>query len=238
MLALSLGDEAYPARVGDDHLVTEVTKQPVDPGGVRAYLEHHASRRQPTEALLQRWCAGLQPFLSDHRAALVEQAEVRVQVADVHPDGDEACSLHRFLLCGSLLQAGLLSPIGPTVVEPGIALAALYVRAAREGPGLLITALITGGPAKGARSGFAPLDDVGTPLLFRFVAAAYERRSLGVVNHWPFEQSGRFLPEPTTAVSLLDRLLHHAVVVTTEGESYRMNMKEARAKGGPTVRRR
>jgi hypothetical protein len=28
----------------------------------------------------------------------------------------------------------------------------------------------------------------------------------------------RFLPEPTTAVSLLDRLLHHANVV---GESYR-----------------
>jgi len=84
--------------------------------------------------------------------------------------------------------------------------------------------------------GFAPLDDVGTQLLFRFVAAAYERRSLGVSSHWPFEQWGRFLPEPTTAVSLLDRLLHHAVIVTTEGESYRM--KEARAKGGPAVRRR
>jgi DNA replication protein DnaC len=84
--------------------------------------------------------------------------------------------------------------------------------------------------------GFAPLDDVGTQLLFRFIAAAYERRSLGIASHWPFEQWGRFLPEPTTAVSLLDRLLHHAVVITTEGESYRM--KEARAKGGATVRRR
>ncbi len=52
----------------------------------------------------------------------------------------------------------------------------------------------------------------------------------------PFEQWGRFLPQPTTAFSLLDRLLHHAVIVTTEGESYRM--KEARAKGGATVRRR
>jgi DNA replication protein DnaC len=84
--------------------------------------------------------------------------------------------------------------------------------------------------------GFSPLDDVGTQLLFRFVAAAYERRALGVGSHWPFEQWGRFLPEPTTAVSLLDRLLHHSVVVATEGESYRM--KEARAKGGVTMRRR
>jgi DNA replication protein DnaC len=78
--------------------------------------------------------------------------------------------------------------------------------------------------------GFAPLDDAGTQLLFRFVAAAYERRSLGVASHWPFESWGRFLPEHTTAVSLLDRLLHHAVVVVTEGESFRM--REARSRGG------
>jgi DNA replication protein DnaC len=78
--------------------------------------------------------------------------------------------------------------------------------------------------------GFAPLDDVGTQLLFRFVAAAYERRSLGLASHWPFESWGRFLPEHTTAVSLLDRLLHHAVVVVTEGESFRM--REARTRGG------
>ena len=70
--------------------------------------------------------------------------------------------------------------------------------------------------------GFAPLDDTGTQLLFRFIAAAYERRSLGVASHWPFEQWGRFLPEHNTAISLLDRLLHHATVVITEGESFRM----------------
>jgi len=77
--------------------------------------------------------------------------------------------------------------------------------------------------------GFAPLDENGAQLLFRLVAAAYERRSLGIGSHRPFESWGRFLPEHTTAVSLLDRLLHHAVVVATEGESHRM--KEARAKG-------
>jgi len=88
--------------------------------------------------------------------------------------------------------------------------------------------------------GFAPLDDTGSQLLFRFVAAAYERRSLGVASHWPFEEWGHFLPVQTTAVSLLDRLLHHAVVVVTSGDSWRM--KEARErkqrrdadKGGPS----
>jgi DNA replication protein DnaC len=78
--------------------------------------------------------------------------------------------------------------------------------------------------------GFAPLDEIGSQLLFRFVAAAYERRSLGLASHWPFEQWGHFLPVQTTAASLLDRLLHHAVVVVTSGESFRM--KEARARAG------
>jgi DNA replication protein DnaC len=78
--------------------------------------------------------------------------------------------------------------------------------------------------------GFAPLDDVGSQLLFRFVAAAYEHRSLGVASHWPFESWGRFLPEHATAVALLDRLLHHATTVVTSGDSYRM--KEARQRGG------
>jgi DNA replication protein DnaC len=84
--------------------------------------------------------------------------------------------------------------------------------------------------------GFAPLDDTGAQLLFRFVAAAYERRALGIASHWPFESWGRFLPEHTTAVSLLDRLLHHANIIVTDGESYRM--REARAKGGTATKRR
>ena len=78
--------------------------------------------------------------------------------------------------------------------------------------------------------GFAPLDPTGGQLLFRFVAAAYERRSLGIASHWPFNDWGHFLPDHTTAVSLIDRLLHHAVVVVTAGESFRM--REARTRGG------
>jgi len=45
-----------------------------------------------------------------------------------------------------------------------------------------------------ARSWPPPLDPAGTQVLFRFVAAAYERRSLGIASHWPFEQWGRFTP--------------------------------------------
>jgi DNA replication protein DnaC len=78
--------------------------------------------------------------------------------------------------------------------------------------------------------GFAPMDDTGAQLFFRVVAAAYENKSLGIGSHWPFEDWGKFLPEHTTAVSLLDRLLHHSIVVATSGESFRL--KEARQRGG------
>lgn len=46
---------------------------------------------------------------------------------------------------------------------------------------------------------------------------------------WSFDQWGRLLLEHTTAVRLLDRLIHHANGVVTDGDSYRM--RQARAKG-------
>jgi DNA replication protein DnaC len=79
--------------------------------------------------------------------------------------------------------------------------------------------------------GFAPMDNTGAQLFFRLVAGGYERRAIGIGSHWPFEEWGRFLPEHTTAVSLLDRLLHHAVIVATQGESFRM--RQARQKRPP-----
>ena len=82
--------------------------------------------------------------------------------------------------------------------------------------------------------GFAPMDATGAELFFRLVAAAYERRSLGIASHWPFEQWGKFLPEHTTAVSLLDRLLHHATIVVTDGQSHRMRQARHNAPGPST----
>lgn len=70
--------------------------------------------------------------------------------------------------------------------------------------------------------GFAPLDHTGCQLLFRLVAAGYERRSIAIGSHSPFEHWGRFLPDQPTAVSLLDRLCHHAHIITTTGDSYRL----------------
>jgi len=112
----------------------------------------------------------------------------------------------------------------PALVE------SLYRGLADNSVGRLIEGLLRADLIVIDELGFAPLDDTGSQLLFRFVAAAYERRSLGIASHWPFEEWGRFLPEHSTAVALLDRLLHHAITVVTSGDSFRM--REARTRGG------
>jgi DNA replication protein DnaC len=106
----------------------------------------------------------------------------------------------------------------------------LYRALADNSVGKVITQILKADLILIDEIGFAPMDSTGAELFFRLVAAAYETRSLGIGSHWPFEEWGKFLPEHTTAVSLLDRLLHHSVLVVTSGESFRM--KEARAKGG------
>jgi len=125
-------------------------------------------------------------------------------------------------------KSHLLVALGLAAVEVGIRVRyfsatdlaeTLYRGLADDSVGRVIEGLLRSDLVIVDELGFAPLDDAGTQLLFRLVAAAYERRSLGVASHWPFESWGRFLPEHTTAVSLLDRLLHHASVVVTEARA-------------------
>jgi DNA replication protein DnaC len=106
---------------------------------------------------------------------------------------------------------------------------ALYRGLAGNSAGRVIENLLRNDLILADEIGFAPLADTGAQLLFRFVSAACERRAPGVASHWPADQWGRFPPGHTTAVSLLDCLLHHANVVVTAGDSCRM--RQARARG-------
>jgi DNA replication protein DnaC len=74
--------------------------------------------------------------------------------------------------------------------------------------------------------GFTAMDRTAAEHLFRFVAAAYEKRSLIVTTNVAFERWTAFLPEETVATAILDRLLHHCHVIRLSGESYRL--REAR----------
>jgi DNA replication protein DnaC len=103
---------------------------------------------------------------------------------------------------------------------------ALYRGLADNSVGKLIAGLLRNDVVIVDDLGFTAMDRVAAEHLFRFVAAAYENRSLIVSTNVEFERWTRFLPDETVATAILDRLLHHCHVIRLAGESFRL--REAR----------
>lgn len=59
-------------------------------------------------------------------------------------------------------------------------------------------------------------------LFFQLVNARYERGAMILTSNRGFAEWGEVFGDPVVATALLDRLLHHAVVVQIEGSSYRL----------------
>jgi DNA replication protein DnaC len=58
--------------------------------------------------------------------------------------------------------------------------------------------------------------------LFELVAARYERGAMIITSNLSFAEWGGLLGDEVLATALLDRLLHHAELITINGRSYRM----------------
>src|SRR2546428_5614807 len=58
--------------------------------------------------------------------------------------------------------------------------------------------------------GYIPFDPEAANLMFSLVSARYERASLIVTPTKPFRAWGEIVDEETTAVAMVDRLLHHS----------------------------
>jgi len=76
--------------------------------------------------------------------------------------------------------------------------------------------------------GYVPFDRVGADLLFSFVTRVYERRSLIVTTNLPFGRWSEVFRDATAAAAVIDRIVHHAVVLQTGGDSYRLRDAERR----------
>ena len=63
---------------------------------------------------------------------------------------------------------------------------------------------------------------VGGNLLSQLVNARYERGAMIFTSNRGFAELGEVFGDPVVATALLDRLLHHAVVIQIEGSSYRL----------------
>jgi len=70
--------------------------------------------------------------------------------------------------------------------------------------------------------GYARLQPKQAHLLFELINARYERGSVILTSNKSFAEWGPLLGDEVLATALLDRLLHHAEVVTINGQSYRM----------------
>ena len=70
--------------------------------------------------------------------------------------------------------------------------------------------------------GYLPVVAGGGNLFFQLVNARYERGAMILTSNRGFAEWGEVFGDPVVATALLDRLLHHAVVVQIEGASYRM----------------
>ena len=70
--------------------------------------------------------------------------------------------------------------------------------------------------------GYLPVVPGGGNLFFQLVNARYERGAMILTSNRGFAEWGEVFGDPVVATALLDRLLHHAVVVQIEGSSYRL----------------
>ena len=70
--------------------------------------------------------------------------------------------------------------------------------------------------------GYLPVISGGGNLFFQLVNARYERGAMILTSNRGFAEWGEVFGDAVVATALLDRLLHHAVVVQIEGASYRL----------------
>jgi len=74
--------------------------------------------------------------------------------------------------------------------------------------------------------GYLSYDARAADLLFQVVSRRYERKSLVLTTNLAFSDWPTIFPNAGSAIALVDRLIHHAEIITIEGESYRRRAAE------------
>ena len=70
--------------------------------------------------------------------------------------------------------------------------------------------------------GYLPISKEDSKLFFQLIDRRYERNSTIITSNINFSQWDEVFGDPLVADAILDRLLHHATVVTIKGKSYRL----------------
>jgi len=83
--------------------------------------------------------------------------------------------------------------------------------------------------------GYLRLTTSQAHLLFDLVTARYEQAPIILTSNRSFAEWGTLLGDEVLATALLDRLLHHAEVITINGRSYRMKDRRLEAPPAPAA---
>ncbi len=70
--------------------------------------------------------------------------------------------------------------------------------------------------------GYVPFSKEGAEILFQLITEFYEKKSLIVTSNLEFSQWNRIFVDSRLTAALVDRLIHHAHIITYTGESYRL----------------
>jgi DNA replication protein DnaC len=73
--------------------------------------------------------------------------------------------------------------------------------------------------------GYTPIDREECNLFYQFVAMRYERSSTIITSNKAFDEWSELFHDSVIVAAILDRLLHHSVVVNIKGNSYRLKGK-------------
>jgi DNA replication protein DnaC len=73
--------------------------------------------------------------------------------------------------------------------------------------------------------GYIPFDPEAASLFFSLVSSRYERSSLIVSSNKSFSAWAEIFGDAVAVAAMVDRLVHHAVVIVLKGESYRLRGK-------------
>jgi DNA replication protein DnaC len=74
--------------------------------------------------------------------------------------------------------------------------------------------------------GYIPFDPEAANLMFSLISSRYERASMIVTSNKPFSAWGEIFGDEVTAVAMIDRLVHHAEILSLKGDSYRLRDKD------------